>query len=112
MGLILAPLSADKLATWQAFMTEMTGSRKAEFDAFNRRHKLTRHEAWLCETPGGTFVCAIHEGPGAAEMMPNLARSTDAFDKWVVAKLGEIHGMDLSKPPPGKPPERKLFWQA
>jgi hypothetical protein len=112
MGLILAPIPADKVATWQAFMAEMVGPRKAEFDEFNRRHKLTRHEAWLCETPGGTLVCAIHEGPGSAELMPSIARSTNAFDKWFAAKLAEVHGLDVSKPPPGRSPERKLFWEA
>jgi hypothetical protein len=71
---------------------------------------LTKHDAWLCETPAGTFVVAIHEGPGAAELMPKLARSAHAFDKWFVSNLAEIHGVDVSKPPPGKMPERKLSW--
>ena len=112
MALILAPIQADKVAAWGEFMKEMSGPRKAEFDAFNRRHRLTKHEAWLCETPAGSFVCAIHEGPGAAELIPNIAQSSDAFDKWFAAQLTSIHGMDLSKPPPGKMPELKLTWSA
>ena len=113
MGMILAPIAADKLPIWTSFIDEVGGARKAEFDDFNRRHKLTRHEAWLCETPGGTMVCAIHEGPGADEMMPNVSKSTHSFDQWFAAKLHEIHGLDVSKgPPPGKPPVKKLGWTA
>jgi hypothetical protein len=112
MALILAPLPAEKAAAWKAFIDESNGTRKAEFDDFNRRHRLTKHEAWLCETPVGTFVCAIHEGPGAADLIPNVARSTHAFDKWFASKLAEIHGMDPSKPPPGKMPERRISWSA
>jgi hypothetical protein len=112
MGLILAPIPAEKVATWTAFIDEVKGARKAEFEEFNRRHRLTRHEAWLCETPAGTFTCAIHEGPGAAELMPSIAQSTNAFDKWFASKLSEIHGVDVSKPPPGKMPEQKLSWSA
>ena len=112
MGLILAPLPADKVAAWTEFMQEIAGPRKAEFEEFNRRHKLTRHDAWLCETPGGSFVCAIHEGPGAEALIPSVASSSNAFDQWFASKLAEVHGMDLTKPPPGKMPERKLHWSA
>lgn len=112
MGVILAPIPADKVAAWQSFMGELSGARKAEFDAFNRRHSLTKHEAWLAETPMGLAVIAIHEGPGAADLIPQVAKSTHEFDKWFASKLSEIHGMDVSKPPPGKMPERKLAWTA
>lgn len=112
MGLILAPLAPEKVATWNAFISEATGPRKAEMEEFNRRHGLTKHEAWLAETPAGSFVVAIHEGPGAAELMPKLAQSSHPFDQWFASKLKEVHGMDVSKPPPGKMPERKMHWSA
>ena len=112
MSLILAPIAPDKLAAWKSFMAEVKGPRKAEFEEFNRRHKLTKHEAWLAQTPMGAVVVAIHEGPGSAELMPNVAASSNAFDKYFVAKLAEIHGMDLKAPPPGPMPERMLSWNA
>ena len=112
MGLILAPLPSAKVEAWKAFIAETNGPRKDEFDGFNRRYGLTKHEAWLAETPAGTFVVAIHEGPGAADMMGKVAQSTHDFDKWFVSRLVDIHGMDLTKPPPGPMPERKLAWNA
>jgi hypothetical protein len=112
MAIVLVPIKADRVKAWESFIDELNGSRKADFVDFNKRHKLTKHEAWLCETPAGPFVCAVHEGPGSADLIPNVARSTNAFDKWFGSKLSEIHGMDMSKPPPGKMPERKLSWTA
>jgi len=113
MGLILAPIAADKVATWMAFMEDLNGPKKAAFDDFNRRYNLTRHDAWLCETPGGVVVCAIHEGPGASDFIANAGKATQEFDKWFAAQLADIHGMDLTKgPPPGKMPELRLSWKA
>jgi hypothetical protein len=112
MGLILTPLHADKLNAWLRFTEELNGPRKGEFADFNKRHNLTKHEAWLCETPAGFIVGAIHEGPGAADLIAKAPQSTNAFDKWFMSQLQELHGIDLSKPPPGKPPERKISWTA
>jgi hypothetical protein len=112
MGLILAPVVGNKVDAWESFINEVTGPRQAELDDFNRRYGLTRHEAWLCETPAGAFACAIHEGPGADTLVPRLAQSTNGFDKWFAGKLLELHGMDVTRPPPGKMPERKLYWTA
>jgi len=75
MGLVLAPIANDKVAEWKAWMAELTGPRHADFVDFNKRHGLTKHEAWFCETPMGVAVVAIHEGPGAAEMMMKVAQS-------------------------------------
>jgi hypothetical protein len=112
MSLILVPILPGKLDAWRAFIDEVNGPRKAEFDQFNRRYGLTKHEAWCCETPMGPLAVAIHEGPGADSMVPKLAGSTDAFDAWFASKLLELHGMDLTQPPPGKMPERRLAWSA
>jgi hypothetical protein len=86
MGIVLVPIKADKIKIWKGFIEELNGSRKADFADFNKRFKLTKHEAWICETPAGAFVCAI--------------------------QISETSGLDVSKPPPGKVPERKLSWTA
>jgi hypothetical protein len=113
MGLIVSPLAADKVAAWTAFVEEATVARREEFDDFNRRHGITRHETWLAETHAGAFVVAIHEGPGAEGLMAEVTQSAHPFDRWFAAKLAEVYGRDVSKPPPGaKKPERKVSWRA
>ena len=108
MGIVLAPVPNDKVAAWKAWMAELSGPRHAELEDFNRRHRLTKHEAWWCETATGHAVVAIHEGPGSSEVIPNLAHSSHPFDVHFRSKLQEIHGMDVSKPPPGPMPVKVL----
>ena len=37
-------------------------------------------------------------------MMPSMGASTDAFDVWFREKVKEMHGLDMTQPPPGPPP--------
>ena len=108
MGVILAPIQAGKLDTWKKWVAELTGPRKVEWADFNKRYALTTHDAWLAETPTGPAVIAIHGGPGSDTFMQKLGKSTNAFDKWFAGKIKEIHGMDVSAPPPGPMPQKYL----
>ena len=105
MGVVLVPILEGKLDAWVQWTKEWQGPRKADLDDFNRRHGLTKHRAWLAETPSGPMVIAMHEGPGADNFMPHVASSTHETDLWFKEKLKEIHGMDVTQPPPGPLPE-------
>ena len=108
MGVILAPIVEGKLETWKAWVEELNGPRSQDLRDFNKRHGLTRHAAWLTETPMGPAVIALHEGPGGDGFMESVAPSTHEFDVSFKDKLKEIHGMDMAAPPPGPPPELYL----
>ncbi len=95
-----APLVPGKTDAWREWMEEARGPRAAELADFNTRHGLTRHAAWLQQTPMGDFVVVIHEGPGAEELLPKLATSDNEFDVWFRDNVQEVHGMDVSNPPP------------
>ena len=104
MGIIVAPIVEGKLEAWKAWNAELKGPRQAEFSSFNARYGLTRHASWLAETPMGPIAVAQHEGPGADTFMAKLGSSTDSFDQWFAGKIKEVHGMDVSAPPPGPMP--------
>ena len=87
---------------WDA---ELRGSRAEGMKDFNRRYGITRHRAWTAQTPNGPVTVALHEGPGADDFMHKLGSSDNEFDRWFAAKILEVHGMDVSKPPPGPMPE-------
>jgi hypothetical protein len=108
MGLVLAPIEAGKEEAWKAWAEELNGPRKDELANFNERYGLTRHACWFAEMPQGAVIAALHEGPGAEELMPKLAQSDVEFDVWFRGKLEEIHGMRLDQPPPGPMPVLKL----
>ncbi len=108
MSAMAAPIAPDKLQTWQAWMKELLGPRKAEFDASNARHQLTGHHAWLQTNPDGSHLAIIvHEGPGADGYLMSMAQSADPFDQWFLGAVADIHGMDMSGPLP-PPPEKFL----
>ena len=105
MGVILAP---DKVDAWKQWVEELNGPRKEGLTDFNQRYGLTRHAAWLAETPSGPFVIALHEGPGGDGLMAKLGPSQHEFDTWFKEKILEVHGLDVTKPPPGPMPELYL----
>jgi hypothetical protein len=101
MPAMAAPLAADKLDAWEAWIAELAGPRKAEFDDMNARQGLTEHRAYLQPTPDGNFlVLVIQEGPGGDDFIPNIASSDNAFDQWFAASVVDLHAMDMSGPPP------------
>jgi hypothetical protein len=95
------PVPAEKLDQWHAWIGELNGPKKAEFEASNARNGLTSHRAWLQTNPDGTHVViAVHEGPRADTYLENLAASQDPFDHWFLGSLADAHGMDASGPMP------------
>jgi len=104
MSLVLVPIADGKLEKWQHWAHELQNGRAKEFKEFNSKYGLTRHLAWLAETPTGPVVAALHEGPGADNFMAELAKSDDDFDVWFRQNISECHNIDFSKPLPGSPP--------
>ena len=103
MGLVVVPIADGKVDAWKGWTKSLSNEKKDEFISFNKKHGLTRHDAWLAETPGGTMVVALHEGPGAEEFMHKVAESDDKFDLYFKEKLKEFHGIEFDSPPPPMP---------
>ena len=101
MAGMIAPLAAGKLDAWEAWIAELTGSRKAEFEDMNTRHGLTDHRAYLQPLPDGSYaVLVIHDGPGGDSFTANVMASEHEFDRWFAGSVAEIHGLDPSGPVP------------
>jgi hypothetical protein len=69
---------------------------------------LTRHAEWMDETPMGTMVAVLQEGPVGDAFMKTLGESTHELDKWFAGKIREIHRLDVTAPPPGPMPKMYL----
>ena len=101
MAGMAAPLPAENLDAWEAWVGELTGPRKAEFDDMNERHGLTEHRAYLQPTPDGNYLVLVtQEGPGGDSFMADMAASDVAFDQWFMQSVAKIHGFDLTGPMP------------
>ncbi len=108
MAFVVAPILEGKVDTWKAWIADLKGARSADLKDMNQRMGLTRHAAWLAETPMGAMVAVLQEGPGSDSFMQKLGQSTHEFDQWFAGNIKEIHGMDVSQPPPGPMPELYL----
>lgn len=108
MAFVVAPILEGKLDTWKTWITELKGPRTADLKDMNQRMGLTRHAAWLVETPMGAMVAVLQEGPGGDTFMQKLGESTNEFDRSFAAKVMDVHGMDVTQPPPGPMPELYL----
>lgn len=101
MAAMAAPLAADKLDAWEAWIVDLNGPRKAEFDDMNARHGVTDHRAYLQPMPDGDYlVLVVHEGPGGDEFLASVMASDHEFDQWFAGAVIDLHGIDTSAPPP------------
>ena len=101
MGAMAVPILADRLDSWRAWVGELNGPGKADFEASNARRRLTAHHAWLQTDPDGSHVgITIHEGPGADGYVPAMMQPDDPFDRWFAGSVAEVHGMDPAGPVP------------
>ena len=86
----VTPILPGKRGQWDAFMAEITGPRRAEYDA--SRHRLGVHErTFLQETPMGDFVIVTVEGDSPMEAVGAFANSDDDFTRWFVQQVQEVH---------------------
>jgi hypothetical protein len=95
---IAFPVLPGKTPAWQAFMTELAGPRKAEFDA-SRRALGIRERTFHEPTPMGDFVVVTLEGDDPAGAFAKFGQGTDEFTTWFKAQVMEAHGIDLAAPP-------------
>jgi Family of unknown function (DUF6176) len=80
-------------------LDEMVGSRRDEYEAALKEAGIGRQAIWHQETPDGTLAMVYIEAdnPDAAQRFT----SSDAeISKWFVERMKEVHGIDVSQPPP------------
>ena len=102
-----APLVPGKDDDFTTFTGDLHASRAADFAALNERHGLTMHQAWLQPNPDGSkLVVVVLDGDGADGFFAAIAKSDDPDDQWFREVISNVHGFDLSQPPP--PPNERV----
>ena len=94
------PILPGKKDKWREMMKQVTeGPMNEEFK--NSRKDAGVHErTFLQETPNGDFLILTFEGDNPAESFAKIMSGMDA-DFADFAK--DVHGMDMSGPPPAMP---------
>jgi hypothetical protein len=101
---IAIPIASGKSAQWKTFMGELKGPRFEDFKA-SRRKLGVQERTFLQQTPMGDLVVVTLEGADPASAFTKFGQGTDDFTKWFMKQVQEIHGVDLTAPPPGPLPE-------
>ena len=98
------PILQGKTEVWKKFTNELKTSRNHEY--VESRNKLgVRERAFLQKTPTGDLVIVTLEGENPEGAMKKLGEGKDEFSTWFLAKVKEIHGVDLANLPKDAMPE-------
>jgi hypothetical protein len=100
---IAIPISQDKAQEFKSFIGQINGARKAEFVASRKALKV-RERTFLQHTPHGDMVVVTLEGDDPAGAFAKFGAGSDPFTTWFKAQVMDVHGVDLSAPPPGPIP--------
>jgi hypothetical protein len=94
------PILPGKLEAWKATIEEVRGPKKKEYKASRKKAGISHEHVWLQHTPMGDFVVVSVVGKNPEKMIERFAASKDPFDKWFMARIAEVHGIDANKMPP------------
>ena len=100
---IAVPILASKTEQFKALVAALNGERKAEFAA-SRKRLGVRERTFHQQTPMGDFVVVTLEGDDPVGAFQKFGQGEDAFTKWFVAQVKDVHGIDVNAPPPGPLP--------
>jgi hypothetical protein len=98
------PILPGKTPEWRKFIDELNGPRRAEF-VESRRRVGVQERTFLQSTPMGDLVIVTLEGEDPQRSFGQMAQATDAFTRWFLDRVKELHGVDLRTPtaPPSQP---------
>jgi hypothetical protein len=80
-------------------LDEMADSRRDEYEAALREAGITRQAVWHQETPDGTIALVYIEADNSDAAQRFSASDAD-ISRWFVERMKEVHGIDVSQPPP------------
>ena len=85
--------------------------RSSEYRESRKRAGITLERAYLMKPPTGAVVVAYVESTKPfVETIGAIAGSSLEIDRWFADFVKRVHGVDLTKPPAGPPPETVAEW--
>ena len=99
---IAFPLRAGKTEEWRAWIAEILGPRRSEYEAFSRRVGLGTQRAYLQHTPHGDQAIIYLEGDDLQRTFQLLRTAQDPFPVLVRQRIKDLfEGIDLTQIEPG-----------
>jgi hypothetical protein len=102
---LVAPLLNGKTEAARAFMGELDGARRDEYDASERRIGISKEVWFLAPTAAGELLVGYMESGDFESAFAAFVRSRDDFDVWFKQRFADVTGIDLNDPPELQLPE-------
>ena len=109
--LLAFPVPPGKSDDDAKLIAEELRTRPREYETARRRAGITLERAYLQKTPMGDFVVAYIESTlEFADTARLMAESELGIDRYFVQAGKEVHGVDMTQPLQGPPPETVAVW--
>ena len=103
---LVLPILSGKTDDARAFMRELDGPRKKEFDASERRIGITKELWYLAKVASGDQLVGYMESQDFGKAVAQFSASREAFDVWFKQQMAKVTGVDLNNLPADfMPPE-------
>ena len=102
------PVLSGKAADARAFLQQLDTSRRAEFDASERRIGISKELWYLAKLPSGDQLIVYMESVDFGKALQGFVGSRDPFDLWFKAQMHAVTGVDLNNPPADMAPAELL----
>jgi hypothetical protein len=95
------PLRAGKTEEWRAWVGEIVGPRRSEYEAFSRQLGLGTLRVYLQHTLHGDQAIIYLEGEDLERTFQHLRTVQDPFTVLVRQRTQDLFGVDLTQTEPG-----------
>ncbi len=102
---LVAPVQDEKADAARAFMHDLDGSRRDEYDRSEQRIGITKEVWFLAQAAGGDQLVGYMESPDFNGAFTQFVGSRDEFDLWFKERFADVTGIDLNDPPEMQLPE-------
>ena len=110
---LAVPVLANKTEQARAFLRQLDGERRQDFDRSERRIGITKELWYLAKLPSGDHLIGYMEAADFNRALEAFVGSRDAFDMWFKAEMLTATGLDLNNPPANmQPPELLSHYEA
>jgi hypothetical protein len=93
------PVERGKDEVDREMLDEMTGARRAEYEAALKEAGVRRQAVWHQQTPNGGTLAIVYIEADDPEAHQRFVSSDSEVSRWFVAEMQGVHGRDVSEPP-------------
>jgi len=105
---LVMPILPGKTDDARAFMRDLDGPRKSEFDQSERRIGIGKELWYLATLPRGDQLIGYMEAADFNQAVGQFSASQVPFDLWFKQRMADVTGVDLNNIPPGFAPPQLL----